>query len=126
MLCIPIFLHSPVSPEELHAVRRRPESASEAVPAQIEPCPCLGAPEARARSVELMKFVNEPEAQADFDEVLEEAQKHPIVIRRQGNQIAALVGITACERLRADAVQSLPDLRTQIARDAMAAGLTEA
>ena len=72
-----------------------------------------------------MKSIDEAEAQARFDEILEQAQKHPVVVRRQGKQIGAIISITDYERLRADAVQSLLDLRTQIARDAAAAGLTE-
>lgn len=42
-----------------------------------------------------MKSIDEAEAQARLDEILEEAQRQPIVIRRQGNDAAAIVSMIA-------------------------------
>ncbi len=73
-----------------------------------------------------MKTIDEAEAQARFDEILDEAQQQPIVIRRQGRDVAAIVSVPDCERLRALNVRSLLGLREEIAREAAANGLTEA
>ena len=72
-----------------------------------------------------MKSIDEAEAQARLDEVLDEAQRQPILIRRQDQTIAAVVSSTDYERLRALNVQALLALRKEVAREAAAAGLTE-
>jgi hypothetical protein len=51
-----------------------------------------------------MKSIDEAEAQARLDEVLEEARRQPLVIRRQGEAIAILLSMAAYERLRVGAV----------------------
>lgn len=72
-----------------------------------------------------MKSIDEAEAQARLDEILEEAQRQPIVIRRQGNDVAAIVSMTDFERLRLANIQSLFDLRKEVAGEATTSGLTE-
>ena len=47
-----------------------------------------------------MKSIDEAEAQARLDEVLEESQRQPIVITRQGRDTAVVVSATDYERLR--------------------------
>ena len=72
-----------------------------------------------------MKSIDETEARARLDEVLNEAQRQSIVIRRQGLEIAIVLSMADYERLRAGAVRDFLDLRNDVAREANAAGLTE-
>jgi len=72
-----------------------------------------------------LKSIDEAEAQARFDETLDEAQQQPIVIRRQGRDVAAIVSAADCERLRDLNVQSFLCLREEVAREGAANGLTE-
>ena len=72
-----------------------------------------------------MKSIDEAEARARLDEILDEAQRQSIVIRRQGREIAIVLSVPQYERLRAAAVSDLLDLRNSIAREASAARLTE-
>ena len=46
-----------------------------------------------------MKSVDEAEAKVHLDEILEEAQRQPIVIRRQGRDQAVVVSLADYERL---------------------------
>lgn len=71
-----------------------------------------------------MKSIDEAEAQARLDEILDEAQQQPIVIRRQARDVAAIVSARDYERLRALNVQSFLDLREEVAREAATNGLT--
>ncbi len=72
-----------------------------------------------------MKSIDEAEAQARLDEILNEAQRQPIVIRQQGRDIAVVLSVAAYERLRLDTVRAFVELRNDIAREATEAGLTE-
>ena len=72
-----------------------------------------------------MKSIDEAEARARLDDILDEAQRQSIVIRRQGEEIAILLSIANYERLRVGAVRGFLDLRNDIAREASAAGLAE-
>jgi len=72
-----------------------------------------------------MKIVDATEAQARLDEVLEEAQSQPIVIRRDGQDRAVVLSITEYESLRMGAVRAFLELRNEVAREAGIAGLTE-
>lgn len=72
-----------------------------------------------------MKSIDEAEAQARVDEILDEAQRQAIVIRRQGEDIAAVVSTADYERLRAMNIRAFLELKTEIVREANAAGLTE-
>ena len=72
-----------------------------------------------------MKSINEAEARAHLDEILDEAQRQSIVIRRQGRGIAVVVSVAEYERLRMAAVSEFLGLRNDVAREASAAGLTQ-
>ncbi len=72
-----------------------------------------------------MKSIDEAEAQARLDEILDEAQRQPIVIRRQGRTIAAVLSMAEYERLRGVTVSEFLALRNDVAREASDAGLTE-
>ena len=73
-----------------------------------------------------MKSIDEAEAQARLDEILNEAQRQPIIIRRQGKEAAILLSLVEFERLRSDNIRAFLELRNDVARDANEAGLTEA
>ena len=72
-----------------------------------------------------MKSIDVTEAEAHLEEVLEEVQRQPIVIRRTGSDRAILLSIAEYERLRADSVRAFLALRNDIAREAHEAGVTE-
>ena len=72
-----------------------------------------------------MKSIDEAEAQARLGEILEEAQRQPIVIRREGQELAAIVSVTDYERLRLANIQSFLEVCRAIATEAAMNGLTE-
>ena len=72
-----------------------------------------------------MKSVDEAEARARLDEILDEAQRQSIVIRRQGREIAIVLSVAEYERLRVAAVSEFLALRNDVAREASAAGLNQ-
>ena len=72
-----------------------------------------------------MKSVDATEFERRFAETLDEVQRQPIVIRREGRDVAAIVSAGDYERLRALNVQSFLGLREETARDATANGLIE-
>jgi len=53
-----------------------------------------------------MKSIVEAEAQGRFDEILEGAQRQPIVIMRQGRDIAVVVSIATYESRRRENIQA--------------------
>ncbi len=71
-----------------------------------------------------MKSIGEAEAQARLDEVLEESQRQPIVITRQGRDTAVVVSATEYERLRVANIVELLELRDRVAAEAAGNGLT--
>ena len=73
-----------------------------------------------------MKAIDEAEAQARLDQILDEAQQQPIAIRRGGSDVAVVLSMSEYERLRETAVRAFFALRDEIAREANEAGLTEA
>jgi prevent-host-death family protein len=72
-----------------------------------------------------MKSIDESEARTRLDEVLEEAQRQPIAIRRQGQEIATVLSMAEYERFRVVSVSEFLALRADMAREASAGGLTE-
>ena len=72
-----------------------------------------------------MRTVDATEAQARLDEILEDAQRQPILIRRQDQAIAVVISIREYERLRALNVQAFLALRKDVAQEAASSGLTE-
>lgn len=71
-----------------------------------------------------MKSVAATEAKNRLGAILDEAQREPIVIRRQDRDIA-VVSMAEYERLRAGNIQAFLDLRNEVAARAAASGLTE-
>lgn len=72
-----------------------------------------------------MKTVAATEAKNRLGALLDEAQREPIVIRRQDRDIAVVMSMADYERLRTGNIQAFLDLRNDIAAQAAANGLTE-
>jgi PHD/YefM family antitoxin component YafN of YafNO toxin-antitoxin module len=66
-----------------------------------------------------MKTIAATEAKNRLGAILDDAQREPIVIRRQDRDIADY------ERLRSGNIQAFLELRNQVAAEAAANGLTE-
>ena len=71
-----------------------------------------------------MKRVAATEAKNRLGAILDEAQREPIVIRRQDRDIAVVLSMADYERLRAANIQAFLDLRNEVAAQAAAKGLT--
>jgi len=71
-----------------------------------------------------MKRVAATEAKNRLGAILDDAQREPIVIRRQDRDIAVVVSMADYERLRSGNIQAFLDLRKQVAEDAARKGLT--
>lgn len=72
-----------------------------------------------------MKSVAATDAKNRLGAILDEAQREPIVIRRQDRNIAVVLSMADYERLRSGNVRAFLDLRNEVATQAAAAGLTE-
>jgi prevent-host-death family protein len=72
-----------------------------------------------------MKTIQATEAKNRLGAVLDEAQREPIVIRRQDRDIAVVLSMADYERLREGNIRAFLDLRNQVATEAAANGLTE-
>lgn len=72
-----------------------------------------------------MKTVAATEAKNRLGAILDDAQREPIVIRRQDRDIAVVISMAEYERLRSGNVRAFLDLRNEVARQAAANGLTE-
>jgi prevent-host-death family protein len=72
-----------------------------------------------------MKSVPATEAKNRLGAILDEAQREPIVIRRQDRDIAVVLSMADYERLRTGNIQAFLDLRNEVAAQAAASGLTE-
>jgi len=72
-----------------------------------------------------MRTIDAAEAQARLDEVLDETQRQPIVIRQRGKDTAVALSIAEYERLRGDAIRAFLEFRNDVARETTEAGLTE-
>lgn len=71
-----------------------------------------------------MKTVPATEAKNRLGAILDEAQREPIVIRRQDRDIAVVLSMADYERLRSGNIQAFLELRNQIAAEAAANGLS--
>ena len=71
-----------------------------------------------------MKTVAATEAKNRLGAILDDAQREPIVIRRQDRDIAVVLSMADYERLRSGNIQAFLDLRQQVAEEAAANGLT--
>ena len=72
-----------------------------------------------------MKTVAATEAKNKLGALLDDAQREPIVIRRQDRDIAVVLSMADYERLRAGNIQAFLDLRKEVAAEAIAKGLTD-
>ncbi len=73
-----------------------------------------------------MKSIDEAEAQTHLDEILDEAQRQPIMILRQGKESTIVLSLPEFERLRSANIRAFLELRSDVAREAIESGLTEA
>jgi prevent-host-death family protein len=72
-----------------------------------------------------LKTVPATEAKNRLGAILDDAQREPVVIRRQDRDIAVILSMADYERLRTGNIQAFLELRNQIAAEAAANGLTE-
>lgn len=72
-----------------------------------------------------MKTVRATEAKNRLGAILDDAQREPIVIRRQDRDIAVVLSMADYERLRTGNIEAFLELRKQVAAEAAANGLTE-
>ena len=72
-----------------------------------------------------MKTLSVTEARRRLGALLNDAQQQPVLVRRQGHDIAVVLSIVEYERLRPGNVQAFLDLRKAAAGTAVANGLTE-
>jgi prevent-host-death family protein len=72
-----------------------------------------------------MKTIAATEAKQRFAALLDEAQKGPVVIRRQNRDVAVMISPESYQRLRQYNLAELTRLGDELAREAQANGLTE-
>ncbi len=72
-----------------------------------------------------MKTVAATEAKNRLGAVLDDAQREPIVIRRQDRDIAVVLSMADYERLRSGNIRAFLDLRNEVAAQSAANGLTD-
>jgi len=72
-----------------------------------------------------VKSVAATEAKNRLGAILDDAQREPIVIRRQDRDIAVVISMADYERLRSGNVRAFLDLRKEVAAEAAAKGLTD-
>ncbi|MCL4814337.1 MAG: type II toxin-antitoxin system prevent-host-death family antitoxin [Vicinamibacteraceae bacterium] len=72
-----------------------------------------------------MKTVAATEAKNRFGALIDDAQREPVVIRRQDRDVAVVLSMADYQRLRAGNAQAFLDLRKAVAAEAAAAGLTD-
>lgn len=71
-----------------------------------------------------MKRVAATEAKNRLGAILDDAQREPIVIRRQDRDIAVVLSMVEYERLRSGNARAFLDLRKEVAAEAASKGLT--
>lgn len=72
-----------------------------------------------------MKTVAATEAKNRFGAIIDDAQREPIVIRRQHRDVAVVLSMADYERLRSGNATAFLELRNAVAAEAAGAGLTE-
>ena len=72
-----------------------------------------------------MKRVPVTEAKDQLGAILDDAQREPVVIRRQDRDIAVVLSMADYERLRSGNIRAFLDLRKQVADEAARNGLTK-
>jgi prevent-host-death family protein len=71
-----------------------------------------------------MKFITATEAKNRLGAILDEAQREPVVIRRQERDVAVVLSMAQFERMRAGNLQAFLEARKKVAEEAKAKGLT--
>jgi prevent-host-death family protein len=71
-----------------------------------------------------MKTVAATEAKNRLGAILDEAQREPIVIRRQDRDIVVVLSMAEYERLRSGNVRAFLELRKEVAAEAAKKGLS--
>jgi prevent-host-death family protein len=71
-----------------------------------------------------MKVVAATEAKNRLGAILDEAQREPIVIRRQDRDVAVVLSMAEFQRMRAGNIRAFLDARQTLADEAKAKGLT--
>jgi len=72
-----------------------------------------------------MKTVAATEAKNRFGAIIDDAQREPVVIRRQDRDVAVVLSMADYQRLRSGNAQAFLDLRNAVASEAASAGLTD-
>lgn len=72
-----------------------------------------------------MKRIAASEAENRLDALLDHAQHEPIVIQRQGRDVAVVLSMTEFERMRSGNVAAFLEASRALAAEAKANGLTE-
>ena len=72
-----------------------------------------------------MKTVAATEAKNRLGAILDDAQREPVVIRRQDRDVAVVMSMAEYERLRTGNVRAFLELRNEVAAQAAARGLTD-
>jgi antitoxin Phd len=72
-----------------------------------------------------MEYLSSREAQNNFGELLDKAQRSPIMIRRYGRDSAVVMSVTEFNEYRKWRVQRLINLMDEVGRKAQENGLTD-
>ena len=72
-----------------------------------------------------MKTIATTEAEKPLGAIVDAAQREPIMIRQDDQDVAVVLSVADYERLRMGNVQAFLDLRNKVAAEAAANGLTE-
>ncbi len=72
-----------------------------------------------------MKTIAATEVGNPLGSILDAAQREPVVIRRENQDVAVVLSMSDYERLRTGNAQAFLDLRNEIAAEAAANGLSE-
>jgi prevent-host-death family protein len=73
----------------------------------------------------VVKSVPATEVENRLGAVLDDAQREPIVIRREDRDVAVIISMGEYERLRTGKVQAFLELRAEIAAETASRGLNE-
>ena len=71
-----------------------------------------------------MKSVAATEAKNRLGAILDDAQREPVVIRKQDRDVAVVLSMADFERMRSGNVTAFLELRNEVAAEARARGLT--
>jgi prevent-host-death family protein len=72
-----------------------------------------------------MQYVSATEAKQTFGAIIDQAQREPVIIRKQNRDVAVIMSIQDYQRLTQATLQEFQDFRQNIGRKAQERGLTE-